>query len=682
MQTFATEKIRNVVLLSHTGAGKTTLSEAMLFASGAISRIGKVEDGNTTSDYEPEEAKRRGSVQLSVLPCLWRDHKVNVLDTPGYFDFAGDAISAIRVADAAILVVAANAGVEVGTEQAWNRAQAAGIPLLFFVNKMDRENADFPQVVRRLEQAFGRQCVPLQVPLGVAQGFRGIVGLVPAPQAAPEEFKDQIQQARDRLAEAVAEADEELATKYLEGEPLTDEELMRALKGVVATRKLMPILAGSAVQGAGVKEMLDAILELLPSPMELPPAEAMSPGNKAPEPVKAQGNASMAALVFKTTADQYVGKLSLFRVYQGTFSSNSEVFNARKGQSERVSQLFVPRGKSQEPVPWIAAGDIGAVAKLAVTGTNDTLCQRDRPLLLSPIGFPTPLYTQAVYPKTKADTDKLGTALNRLVEEDPTVSFVREPDTGEALLVGLGDAHLDVALQRAQRKFGVNLLLQPPKVPFKETITAPTQVEHRHRQQSGGHGHYAHVFLRLEPLARGHGIEFGLEVVGGAVPKEFFAPVEKGVRRACAEGAIAGYPLVDMRVVLYDGSSHPVDSAAIDFETAGFFGLKKGVQQDGPVLLEPVMLVKVMAPDSATGDVIGDLNSKRARILGMTPQGNGFSIVEAHVPLMEVQTYALSLRSLTQARGTFSIAFDHYQEIPPHLAQRVVEQSKRAKEAP
>ena len=676
MQTYATDQLRNLVLVSHSGAGKTTLGEALLFATKAISRLGKVEDGNTTADYEPEAVKRGGSTQLAILPCPWRDHKLTFIDTPGYFDFLGDALSALRVADTAVLVVAANAGVEVGTEQMWRRVRDRGLPCFIFVNKLDRENTDFFETLSILTNALGKECVPLQVPLGAAQDLQGVANLL-APSG---ELPEVAQEARERLVEAVAENDDELATKYLEGEELTEEELTDGLRRAVSAGQLVPVLAGSATRSVGVQELMDVLVDYAPSPATQPPVAARG-ANGAEEKLAPAGDGPLAALVFKTTADQYVGRLSFIRVYSGTLASDSEVSNSQKEQVERVGQLFVPQGKEQHQVPHLVAGEIGAVGRLAATSTGDTLSQRDRRLTLDGVDFPSPPYAMAVYPKAKADTDKLTTALNRLVEEDPSLQFTREADTGEALLVGLGDSHLALAIQRAQRKLGANLLLQAPRVPYKETLSAVARVEHRYKQQSGGHGHFAHVAMRLEPLDRGIGVEFTTEVVGGSVPKDFIPAVEKGVRRACAEGVLAGFPVVDIRAILYDGSFHPVDSATLDFDIAGYYGLKKGFLDGSPALVEPVMLLRVSTPDSYTGDIIGDLNSKRGRILGMVPQSDGNTIVEGHVPRAEIQRYALDLRSLTQARATFTAEFDHYEAVPAHLVQRIIGETKEAARA-
>ncbi len=662
MGPFTTEQLRNVVLLSHSGAGKTSLAEAMLLTSGSITRLGKTEDGTTTGDYEPEAIKRTSSTQLSVLPCAWKGQKVTLLDSPGYFDFIGDALSSLRVADAAVLVVAAGAGVEVGTEQMWRALRRHGLPCVIVVNKLDRDNTDFMATVEDLRNNLGRECFALQVPVGEAAGFKGVVPILPAPSEVPAEAQDAYELARESLVESVAETDDDLATKWLEEGTLTDEEMLEPLRRAVIEGTAVPVLAASATHNVGAAEVLDALLALAPSPLE------------GENPVDPSG--PLAALAFKTSADPYVGKLTFLKVYSGTLNSNTEVYNSLKERSERLGQLFVPMGKSQEQVATLVAGEIGAVGRLVETTTGDTLSTKDSGARMVGIDFPAPIYTMAVYPATKGDTDKMGSALSRLSEEDPSLHFVRDQSTSESLLSGMGDAHLDVMVQRAQRKFGVNLLLQTPKVPYRETIGGTTRVEHRHKQQSGGHGHFAHILLRVEPTGGASEGEFATEVVGGAVPKEFIPAVEKGVRRAWAEGIVAGFPVVDTKAVLYDGSYHPVDSASMDFETCGYFAMKKAFAEGSPQLLEPIMLLRVNTPDSYTGEIIGDLNSKRGRILGMIPQEDGATVVEANVPLPEVQRYALDLRSLTQGRATFTMEVDHYEPLPSNLAQKVVEQYK------
>jgi elongation factor G len=522
--------------------------------------------------------------------------------------------------------------------------------------------------------------VPLQLPIGSQQDFKGILDLLHPPAEVPPGMAEGVNEARERLIEAIAETDDDLATKYLEGETLTDEELSWGLRKGVLSGKIVPVLAGSAFMNLGVKELLGALVEYMPSPKECPPVSGTNPSNGQTVELAPDPSGPQVAFVFKTSADPYVGKLSFFRVYSGTIRSDSQVFNAGKGQVERIGQLFVLRGKAQEQASELLAGDIGVVPKLSSVSTGDTLCQREQPVVLEGIRPPTPYYTMAVYPKSKADLDKMSIALSRIAEEDPSLRITREQDTGEVLISGLGDTHVEVTIEKIRRKFGTELVLQTPKVPYKETIAVPVaRAEHRYKQQTGGHGHFAHVIMRLEPLPRGSGLQFAEEIVGGAVPKEFIPYVEKGVRRACGEGVVAGYPVVDLKVTLYDGSFHEVDSAGIDFDTAGYWGLKKGVQQGNPILLEPIMRLTIKVPDSFTGDVIGDLNGKRGRILGMTPQG-GFTVIEAEAPLAEVQRYTIGLRSITQGRGSYTMEFSRYEEVPPHLAQRIIEEAKRARE--
>lgn len=669
MEALRTENIRNVVLLSHSGTGKTTLSEAMLYDSGAISRLGKVEEGNTTSDFEPEEAKRGSSISLSLLPLKWREVKINLLDAPGYFDFVGEMKSGIRVADGALILVCAASGVEVGTELAWRYADEAGLPRLIFINKIDRENADFYRTLSQIEAKFGRKCVAIQLP-----SDDGVLDLLsPEPdKAIPQE---KIETYREKLVEAVAETSDELVTKYLEGEELSAEELRRALRVATLEGKLVPVLVGSALNNKAIPQLLDAICDFLPSPKDRGKVKVRNAKLDEEEELPPEGDAPLSALVFKTIADPYVGRLSCLRVYSGTLKSDSTVWNASKGRAERVGQLYLLRGKNQEPVESLIAGDIGAVAKLSETSTGDTLCEQSYPVKLTPVEFPHPNFSVAVYPKTKADVDKLGTVLAKLNEEDPSIVIHKEPDTGETLISGFGEAQIEVVAEKMKRKFALEAELRPPKIPYKETITTSTKAEYKHKKQTGGHGQYGHVFLELTPLPRGSGYQFEETIVGGAIPKNFIPAVEKGVAEALQEGVLAGYPVVDIKVRLYDGSYHPVDSSDISFKIAGSHATRRGVQQAGPVLLEPIMNVKITVPDEFTGDILGDLNSKRGRVLGMSRQGD-LTVIEAQAPMAELLRYAVDLRSMTQGRGTYTIEFSHYEEVPPHLAQRIIAEAR------
>jgi elongation factor G len=670
--------LRNVALLSHSGAGKTSLSEALLYNLKVTTRMGKVEDGNTVADYEPEEVKRGSSVQTVLIACPWDKYKVNFLDTPGYDDFLGEVVSALRVVESAAILVAATSGVDVGTERSWDLCEARGLPRVILVNKMDRENASFARTVADIQATFGSKCVPFQLPIGEAQGFKGVVSVVQPPVEIPAEVVGDFEAARERFIEAVAETDDSLADKYLEGEKLSDEEIIAGTRTAILKGQLVPILASSATQNIGVTEFLETAQEFLPSPEEgVKPTMLDASGNEAD--FKIDPNGPLAAFVFKTTADPFVGKLSLFRVYRGTLRSNSEVWNSVRNQSERIGQLYLPRGKSQENISEVSAGDIGAIGKLAATVTGDTLCVRDNAVTFEPMEFPVGYYSVAVTPATKADLDKMSTSLARIVEEDPGLRLSRQADTSETVLTGLGDAQIEVAIDKIRRKFGADLQVRLPRVPYRETITRVTQSEYRHKKQSGGHGQYGHVLLRLEPMERDQGFQFGSEVVGGRVPREYIPSVEKGVVKSMEEGVLAGFPVVDLRAIIYDGSYHDVDSSGVSFEIASSQALRKGMSEASPILLEPIVKLTVTVPETYTGDVMSDLNGKRGRILGMNPQGK-YTMIEAEVPQSEVQRYAQDLRSLTQGRGSYRLEFDHYEPVPPNIEQRVIVETKRAKE--
>src|SRR3990172_3918969 len=685
MKEYATEQIRNVVLLGHGGTGNTSFSEAALFATGAITRLGSVDDGNTTSDYDPDEAKRQISISLSLIPCEWSGHKINLIDTPGYADFLGEVKEGVRAADAALVVVDAVAGVEVGTDLAWGYADERSLPRLVLINRMDRENADFAGAVQQVRDLFGKRCLPLHVPIGAQDAFQGVADLLEmkaflgekAEQGdIPESLGAEVSSYREQLVEAVAETDDDLLTKFLEGEELSAEELQRGLRAAVCAGSIVPILACSAGKNIAVPHVLAALVQYGPSPVDRGEVVAKDEGGGEVK-LKAEPAGPLAVLAFKTSADPYVGKLTYLRVVSGTLSADSQVWNANRKAQERIGQLFHLRGKTQDQASKLPAGDIGAVAKLAETATNDTLCNRDRPLLLDPIAYPTPSYRLAVYPKTKADLDKLGTALARISEEDPSLRVHRDPDTNETILSGLGESHIEVTAERMKRKFGVEVELVTPKVPYKETITASCQSDYIHKKQTGGHGQYARVAIELEPLPRGSGFEFSNKIVGGAVPKQYIPAVEKGVHEAMQEGALARYPLVDMKVTLYDGKDHPLDSSEMAFKIAGSQALKQGSLEANPVLLEPIVNLHITVPEANTGDVLSDLNGKRGKVLGMTPQG-AFTAIEAQAPLAEVQRYATDLRSMTQGRAYYTMDLSHYEEVPSHVAQRVIDEAGKA----
>jgi elongation factor G len=686
MAQYGLENIRNLALLAHNGAGKTSLAEAILFNTKVINRLGKVSEGSTTSDYDPAEQKRGMSISLSMLPYIWQGNKINLMDTPGYPDFVGEVKSAIRVSEGAVVVVCAASGVEVGTEQVWSYCDAAHLSRIILINRMDRENVDFAKVVDQIQSKFGRKCLPIQLPIGAHTTFQGVIDLLKMKAYTgtaaleveiPEALKSQAQSLREKLVESIAETEDSLLEKFLGGEELKQEELVKALRKAVLDGKLMPILTGSGLQNIGVIPLMDAIVGYLPAPKEgevLIIGEGNKPAKMAPDP-----KGALAALVFKTSADPYVGKLTYFRVYSGNFASNSQVWNVTRGENERIGQVFILRGKNQEPVQEIGAGDIGAVAKLSLTATGDTLGAKDKPVKLVPVTFPEPRYSEAVYPKTKLDLDKLGASLTKIVEEDPTLKMHRDTTTGETIISGIGEIQLGVAAEKMARKFGVNVDLQTPKVPYKETITVQCEAEYKHKKQTGGHGQYGHVVLELAPLPRGSGWEFTEKIVGGTIPKNYIPAVEKGVKEGVLEGVLAGYPVEDVRITAIDGSFHPVDSSEICFKIAGAGAVKKGLADGKPVLLEPIVKLKITAPDSYTGDIISDLNTKRGQVHGMLPE-DGMNTIEAIVPLAEVQRYAINLKSITQGKGTYSIEFSHYQEAPPLVTQKIIAAKQAEKE--
>jgi len=678
-------QIRNVVSISHQGAGKTSLAESMLFAAGAIQRLGSVDDGTATSDYDPLEVERHMGINLSLLPFEWKETKLNLIDTPGYADFVGEVRSGLRVTEGAMIVVCAASGVEVGTEQMWADAEKATLPRLIFVNKMDRDNADFFSTVEASKAKLSPRCVPLQLPIGSQSEFQGIVDLVTMrayigntseEAEIPSALQEQAEASRDRLVEAAVEIDDELIGKYLEGEAISNEEIFAAIKKSTLAGKLVPVFVGSALQGIGIQQLLNGICYCLPSPEERDAFVAKNVATGNPEEIKPVAESPLSSLVFKTSADPYVGKLSYFRVYSGVISSNSQVWNANKSSMERVGQLFTVLGKNQQLLPQVAAGDIGVVARLSVTTTGDTFCAREHPVIFEGIDFPHANFSMAIQPQTKIDLDKMSTALPRICEEDPSLQTRREPDTGEFIICGVGDSHLEIVREKMRRKFGVAVRLDLPKIPYKETITVSTRAEHKHRKQSGGHGQYGHVLLELEPLPRTGGFEFAEKIVGGAIPQNYIPSVEKGVNEARQEGVLGGYPVVDVKVKLYDGSFHSVDSSDIAFKIAAAQALKKGLSQGQPVLLEPIMKLKITAPQAYTGDIMSDLNTKRGRVLGMNPSG-GINVIDAQAPYSELVRYAIDLRSMTQGRGDFVMEFDHYEEVPAHLSQKVIDDVKK-----
>jgi elongation factor G len=682
MKDYPPEKIRNVALVGHSGTGKTSLAEGLMFAAGATNRLGKIEDHSTISDWDPDEQKRGFSLNLSILPLEWDGHKVNLLDTPGYMDFMGEVKCGLRAADTALIVIDASSGVQVGTEFAWRFAEEVNLPRAIFINRMDRDNADFSGTLSQIQSLWGNKCLAVELPIGSQQAFQGVVDLLSMKAYTgekaeegdiPAEVASQADQHREKLIEAAAETDDTLITKYLEGEELTAEELANGVRVGVASGAIVPIFTGSATKVIGARRLLDSIAALFPSPSDRP----VTAGDRE---ITADESKPLVALVFKTTADPYVGRLSYFRVLSGTLKSDSHVWNGNRNADERIGTVYHIVGKNQEQASQISAGDIGAVAKLADTHTGDTLGTREAAVTLDPISFPQPSFSAAISPRTKADLDKMGTALTRIVEEDPSLHLERSAETAEVLLSGLGDSHVEVALEKIRRKFSVDLDMHMPKVPYRETVKASAQAEYTHKKQTGGHGQFARVALEVETLPRGTGFEFVNKTVGGVVPKQYIGSVEKGVTEALGDGILAHYPIVDMRVTLYDGKEHPVDSSDIAFKLAAAQAMKKGAQDAQPVLLEPIMNMQITVPEANTGDVISDLNGKRARVLGMTPSGT-MTTIDAQAPLAEVQRYAADMRSITQGRGFFTMDLSHYEEVPAHLAQKIVENANKEREA-
>jgi elongation factor G len=688
MANFTTGQLRNVAFVGHGSSGKTTLAEAMLFRTGATSRRGRVEDGTTVSDWDDEEIRRRLSVNTSVVPCEWHATKINILDTPGFIDFVGEAKSAVTVADAGLVMVDAASGVEVGTELAWGHLDERTLPRAVFLNKLDRENARFQPVIEQLRERFGGTIVAAQLPVGIGSEFKGVVDLITlkaylgengAAVEVPADMVDEVAEARLQLVEASAEGDDELIMKYLDGEELTSDEVTRGLRSGIAHGTVIPVFCGAALGSMGIESLMDAIVAYLPNPGDAAHPKAEKPNGELVE-LTPDARGPLAAFVFKTWGDPYVGKVSYFRVVSGTIQSDSRVYSLPDGSEERIGQVFVPRGKEQLNVSSLQAGDIGAVAKLGVTGTNDTLCDKAHQLVMPRPEYPEPLFSVAVAPKTRADSAKMGPTLTRLTEEDPTLRWHMEQGTSQTILSGMGEVHIDLAVRRMESKFGVGVVTAVPKVAYTESITHNAADFHRHKKQTGGAGQFGEVHMEIRPLERGGGFEFDTSrVFGGAIANSFFPSIEKGIRSCLDAGPIAGYPVVDVRCEVYDGKMHPVDSKDIAFQIAGREVFKKTFMAAGPVLLEPIMEVKITVPEENTGDIMGDLNTRRGRVMGME-QAKGKGVIIAQVPMAEMQRYAIDLRSMTQGRGLYTMTLSHYEPTPAHIAEQVVAQAKREHE--
>jgi len=664
-----TNKIRNVTVVSHGNAGKTTLAEAILFGKKLISRMGRVEDGNTVSDYQPEEKERKFSISLSIIPFEHKGVKINYIDTPGYADFFGEVLSGIRAGENALILVNATGGVEIQTKKQWEVLSKENKPRAFFVNKLDVENTDFFKIVEQIRTTFSTKALPIVVPVLNGKKFEGVKNLLTEDMEGMESYKKD-------LMEFAAENDDALLEKYLEGTELSPEEIVKGLKNAYARGEFFPILCGSALNQIGVNELLDFIVDFMISPDMVGTVKGKNPKTNEEEERKVSKDENFSAFVFKTLSDPYVGKLSFVKVYSGVITSNTSVYNSSKDTMEKVSQLLFLRGSNQEPTDSIIAGDIGVITKLVSTQTNDTLSDKNAPIVYPPIQFPEPMLSKAMRPKTKADEDRMSIGLAKITDEDPTVKVSKNTETKEQILSGIGETHLSVVVEKLKKRYGVNIELTTPKVPYRETITKKTKVEGKYKKQTGGHGQYGHCWLEVEPLERGKEFEFESKIFGGAIPKQYIPAVEKGVREAMEHGILAGYPVVDIKVTVVDGSYHPVDSSELAFKVAGSMALKKALEQCNSIILEPIEKLEIIVDEQYMGDVIGDLNSKRGKVLGMRSE-NGKQIIEALVPLSEVLTYANDLNSITQGTGEFKMSHSHYEPAPPKVAEKVIAESKR-----
>ena len=691
MKTYDAKDIRNVLLVGHGGSGKTTLLEAMLFASGAITRMGTVEDGNTVSDHDPDEQRRQISVSLAMSPIEWKDSKINVLDAPGTADFVGDVRSAVRAADAVIVVVSAVDGVEVQTEFAWELAVQENLPRAVFVNKLDRERADFQATLDQLVSSFGNQVAPFELPIGAENDFNGIADLLhekadlypSGPRAEESDWPEEIHRiadpAREKLIEAVAESDDALIEQYLEEGTLPEAIITQGAKDGFTNARLAPVFVGSASKAIGIDRLLDFIVEEFPSPLDRAPMKVIAKGGEDEERT-CDPSGPLTAFVFKTLSDPFVGHITMFRVFSGKIRPDSSAHNSTQGTDERIGQLFVLNGKEHESMSEVPAGDIGAVAKLPHTHTGDTFATKDDPVQLPPVELPEPLLAYAISPKTKGDEDRLATGLARLREEDPTFRVARNDETHQTVIYGMGEAHLGVQIARLKAKFGVEVETKPAKIAYRETVRSRAKAVGRHVKQSGGHGQYAVCEIEIEALAAGEGFVYEDKIFGGAIPQQFIPSIEKGIVKTMSEGVLSGNPMVDIRVTLVDGKFHAVDSSDMAFQIAGSIALKEAVEQGGVALLEPVVQLAVTVPESFTGDIMGDLNAKRGKIQGMDQIGGGKQVINALVPQGEVARYVIDLRSMTGGRGAFSMTFSHYDEMPQHLAQKVIDEYQQARE--
>jgi elongation factor G len=672
---------RTVIFLGHSGSGKTSCIDAVLFKAGANSRQGSVDQGNSMCDYNDDEIERKVTMRAKALHINHKGIISYIIDTPGYADFTGSVVSSIRAVDSGICIVCGVSGVEIGSEKSWDMLKDRNLPRILFINKLDKENADFARALDSINQSFGSQCVPLAFPLGKESALRDVVSLL--DKAAIDRLegpdKDTAAKYREQLLEAIAETDDRLLEKYLAAEPIADDDIKQALKKGVCEGKIFPVLCGSATKGIGISSLISSIEEILPSPLDVLPVFARQDGKAEPVAIEPLADANFAAFVFRSLIDPFIGQLTVFRVFSGTLKSDTSFYNVNKQAKERIGQLFILQGKEQKAVPEVSAGDIAAVAKLKETELGDTIASDGVKFRFDSINLPEPAISLSVKPKSRHDEEKIMTALAKLSSEDPTFKYARDQQTKELIISGLGDMHLTAMVNKLKSDFKVDVELGMPKVAYKETIKKKVQIQGKYKKQSGGRGQYGDVWLEIEPLQRGENFEFLNKVVGGSVPRQYIPAVEKGVIQAMAEGAIAGYPLVDIRVTIYDGSYHTVDSSEMAFKIAGSMALKKGVHDANPVLLEPVMNVEITVPEDIMGSITGDINSRRGRIMGMEAKGHN-EIVKAQIPLAEMLKYATELRSLTAGRGTYHMEFSHYEEVPPKAAQIIIAKYQEIKQ--
>ncbi len=675
------EKIRNIGLFSHSAAGKTSLLEAMLFKAGAVTRQGQVEEGNTVSDYDPEEIERKISISTTAAHCDWKGHRVNIIDTPGYADFIGEVLGAVPAIDAGLLLVCGVNGPEVGTSKGWDLLEERNLSRLIFVNKLDKENSDFNSAVEQIRETFGKKCAPIQYPVGREAGFESVVDLT-NEESLGKLSGDDAEKAgilREQLIETVAESDDNLIEKYLEVGSLTPEEMKTGLAQAIKSGSLIPILCGSALKSIGVEEILDIISADLPAPCDRNDIKAQDPKTEEELTIKPDVSEPLSAFVFKTISDPYVGQLTLFRVFSGQLMSNGEFYNSTKEQKERIGQLYYMQGKEQVATDKVQAGDIAGVAKLKKTATGDSICESRKPVLYPSIVLPEAAISFSIKPKARADEDKIGPALAKLSAEDNAFRAYRDPQTKEQIVGGMGDLHLDIMIKRLKRNFNVEVEVGTPKVPYKETIRKKAKAQGRYKKQSGGRGQYGDAWLELEPLPHGSGFEFEDRIVGGVIPRQYIPAVQKGVVESMVKGILAGYPVVDIKVGVYDGSYHNVDSSEMAFKIAAGMGFRSAFMDASPVLLEPIMDVEIIIPEDFMGEITGNLNSRRGRVMGMDTAGRN-QLVKASAPLSEMFKYANELRSMTGGQGSYTMKFSHYEEVPAKVQEEIIAKAKQAKE--